>query len=155
MLLLTNGTVITHDEENRVIKNGAVLIDGEEIKALGEAELLKSKYPEAEVKDVEGKVIMPGMINTHMHIYSTFARGMDLKTEEPPRHFLEILEKMPKYSLTNEGEKIHCPKCNSSKIDYFTTIHDLKTFLHHLLLLHTLPFLLPVNYYKKDCCLHQ
>ena len=94
MLLLTNGTVITHDEDNRVIKNGAVLIAGKEIKALGEAELLKSKYPEAEVKDVQGKVIMPGMINTHMHIYSTFARGMDLKTEQPPRHFLEILEKM-------------------------------------------------------------
>jgi len=94
LLLLTNGTVITHDEDNRVIKNGAVLIEGEEIKALGESELLKSKYPEAEVKDVQGKIIMPGMINTHMHIYSTFARGMDLKTEQPPRHFLEILEKM-------------------------------------------------------------
>jgi cytosine/adenosine deaminase-related metal-dependent hydrolase len=86
--------VITHDQDNRVIKNGAVLIAGEEIKALGEAELLKSKYPEAEIKDVKGKIIMPGMINTHMHIYSTFARGMDLKTEQPPRHFLEILEKM-------------------------------------------------------------
>lgn len=94
MYLLTNGTVITNDAENRVIKNGAVLIDGENIKEVGDADLLESKYPEVETKDVQGKLIMPGMINTHMHIYSTFARGMDLKTDQAPRNFVEILEKL-------------------------------------------------------------
>lgn len=34
---------------------------------------------------------MPGMINTHMHLYSTFARGMDSKSK-PPQNFGDILE---------------------------------------------------------------
>jgi putative selenium metabolism protein SsnA len=33
------------------------------------------------------------MINTHMHLYSTFARGMALK-DPPPTNFLEILERL-------------------------------------------------------------
>lgn len=43
--------------------------------------LLEKKYNSAEFIDAKGKVIMPGMINTHMHIYSTFARGMALKDD--------------------------------------------------------------------------
>ena len=43
--------------------------------------------------DVGGKVIMPGLINTHMHLYSTFARGMALK-DSPPDNFQEILERL-------------------------------------------------------------
>ena len=43
--------------------------------------------------DVGGKVIMPGLINTHMHLYSTFARGMALK-DSPPTNFQEILERL-------------------------------------------------------------
>ena len=94
MLLLTHAVVITNDQDNRVIKDGAVLIEGSKIKEIGESKILESKYSEAKIKDVEGRVVMPGMINSHMHLYSTFARGMDLKTDQPPRHFLEILEKI-------------------------------------------------------------
>ena len=94
MLLIGNGTVITFDENSQVISNGGVVIEGEDIIAVGETEELLSKYPEVIYKDVRGKIIMPGMINTHMHLYSTFARGMDLKTDQPPKNFVEILEKL-------------------------------------------------------------
>jgi len=94
MLLLGNGTVITFDENSQVISNGGVVIEEEDIVAVGETEELLSKYPEVIYKDVRGKIIMPGMINTHMHLYSTFARGMDLKTDQLPENFVEILEKL-------------------------------------------------------------
>jgi len=94
MLLIGNGTVITFDENSRVIYNGGIAIEEEEIVAVGETEELRSKYPKAVYKDVQGKIIMPGMINTHMHLYSAFARGMDLKTDQPPKNFVEILEKL-------------------------------------------------------------
>ena len=94
MLLLGNGTVITFDENSQVISNGGVVIEEEDIVAVGETEELLSKYPEVIYKDVRGKIIMPGMINTHTHLYSTFARGMDLKTDQPPKNFVEILEKL-------------------------------------------------------------
>jgi putative selenium metabolism protein SsnA len=43
--------------------------------------------------DVGGRVIMPGLINGHMHLYSTFARGITLK-DNPPDNFREILERL-------------------------------------------------------------
>jgi len=94
MFLFGNGTVITFDEDLRVISNGGVVIEEEGILAVGDTEKLQAKYPEAAFKDVKGKIIMPGMINTHMHLYSTFARGMNLKTNQPPKNFVEILEKL-------------------------------------------------------------
>jgi putative selenium metabolism protein SsnA len=94
MLLIANGIVLTFDRDSRVIYNGGVVIDGEEIIALGKTDELKARFPGAQYKDAEGMIIMPGMINTHMHLYSTFARGMDLKTDKAPQNFPEILEKL-------------------------------------------------------------
>jgi len=36
---------------------------------------------------------MPGLINAHMHLYSTFARGMALK-DDAPNSFVDILERL-------------------------------------------------------------
>jgi len=109
MLLIGNGTVITFDENSQVISNGGVVIEEEDIVAVGETEELLSKYPEVIYKDVRGKIIMPGMINTHMHLYSTFARGMDLKTDQPPKNFVEILEKLWwRLDKTLNEEDIYC-----------------------------------------------
>lgn len=94
MLIIGNGIVLTFDKDSRVISNGGVVIEEEDIVAIGETEELILKYPDAVYKDVQGKVIMPGMINTHMHLYSTFARGMNLKTDKTPKNFVEILEKL-------------------------------------------------------------
>ncbi len=94
MLIIGNGTVITLDKDTRVIPNGGVAIDGVDILAVEKTEELRIKYPEATFKDIKGRIIMPGMINTHMHLYSTFARGMNLKTDVPPKNFVEILEKL-------------------------------------------------------------
>lgn len=94
MKLVVNGTVVTFNDEKEVIKNGGVLIEGDEIIAVGDGNKLQENHPQAEIIDAENGVIMPGLINSHMHFYSTFARGMDLKTDEPPGGFVEILEKL-------------------------------------------------------------
>ena len=94
MRLYGNGILITLNSQDPVINDGAVLIDKGIIKDYGKTDKMKVRYQEAEFENVEGKVIMPGMINSHMHFYSTFARGMDLKTEIPPQNFTEILEKL-------------------------------------------------------------
>lgn len=94
MLIVGNGTVLTFNKDFQVISKGGVVIEEAKILAVGDTEKLQAKYPEAAFKDVQGKIIMPGMINTHMHLYSTFARGMDLKTDQPPKNFVEILEKL-------------------------------------------------------------
>ncbi|MBS9778815.1 MAG: putative aminohydrolase SsnA [Campylobacteraceae bacterium] len=90
MILIKNARVVTRDENNSFIENGAVLIDGKFIKEVGTTADLVKKYPDAEIKDAKNRLVMPGFINTHMHYYSTFARGMNPKSKAPTM-FAEIL----------------------------------------------------------------
>ena len=78
MLLVGNGKIITRDDTRPFIENGGVLIEGKLIKEVGKSDTLRAKYPEAEYIDARGRLVMPGLINVHMHYYSTFARGMNL-----------------------------------------------------------------------------
>lgn len=93
MILIGNGIVITQDINNPIINNGAIAIKENLIIEVGDYEILRAKYKDYEFIDAKGKVIMPGLINTHHHIYSAFARGMDAK-EEPAENFNQILERL-------------------------------------------------------------
>ncbi|MBN1317056.1 MAG: putative aminohydrolase SsnA [Anaerolineales bacterium] len=92
-MLITNGTVITFGKENRFIENGAVRIEGALITAVGEKAKLEQAYPNDEVVDAGGRLIMPGNICAHTHFYGAFARGMAIPGD-PPRDFPEILGKL-------------------------------------------------------------
>lgn len=92
-MIIGNGRVITRDEENPYIENGAVVIRDNTIIAVGDYSVLKEKYKEEKFIDAKGKVIMPGLVNTHMHIYSAFARGMAGKGPAP-KNFTDILENL-------------------------------------------------------------
>lgn len=93
MYLIGNGSVITRDSDHPYYENGGVVICEDQIVEVGTYETLRQKYSQATVIDAENKVIMPGMINTHAHIYSAFARGMKV-AGKAPEQFLEILEKL-------------------------------------------------------------
>ena len=91
MLLIGNGRVLTRDHSKPYLPDGAVLIDGDQILAVGACRELRKQYPDAEWIDACGGVIMPGLINAHTHIYSGLARGLAIKGNNP-QNFLEILE---------------------------------------------------------------
>ncbi len=91
MLLVGNGTVLTLGKAMGRLENGCVAIDGGIITAVGDTRSLRAAHPGAEFIDARGKVIMPGFINTHHHIYSAFARGMSL-SGPPSKDFLSVLE---------------------------------------------------------------
>lgn len=93
MLLIGNGTLITRDEDNPCVADGAVLIDGTLVKETGTTSALRHKYPSAEFIDAKNGLIMPGFINAHMHFYSTFSRGMSVPGE-PAQDFGEVLERL-------------------------------------------------------------
>ena len=92
-MILKNGRVITQDKDRPSIEDGAVVIEGNKIIAVDTTENILAKYKEEDIIDVDGKVIMPGFINTHHHIYSAFARGM-ASSGKPNENFLEILENL-------------------------------------------------------------
>lgn len=93
MLLVGNGILITRNPAQPFFQDGCVAIQDNLVLEVGSTAELKTKYPQARFIDAKGRVIMPGLINTHMHFYSTFARGMALK-DAPPTNFKEILERL-------------------------------------------------------------
>lgn len=93
MLLIGNGRLVTRDDTNPFMENGAVLIENDLIKKVGLTEELRNEYKDAEYIDAKGGVIMPGFINVHEHIYSAMARGLAIKGYNP-KGFLDILDGM-------------------------------------------------------------
>ncbi len=76
MLLVGNGKLITRDPDMPFIPDGCAAVRGSAIFMVGTTSELRGRYPEAEFIDAKGGLIMPGFINSHMHFYSTFSRGM-------------------------------------------------------------------------------
>ncbi|HHY36237.1 MAG TPA: amidohydrolase [Firmicutes bacterium] len=84
-LLITGGTVITVDEEERIFDPGAVAIRGEEILYVGPAggELPANWKPRQIIK-AEDKLVLPGLVNSHTHAAMVLFRGYgdDLALQE-------------------------------------------------------------------------
>ncbi len=93
MEILGNGPVLTFDAGNPFIECGAVAHESGVIVQVGESDGLRQKYPEATFRDLKGRVLMPGTINCHTHLYGSLSRGMALK-DPPPTNFVEILERL-------------------------------------------------------------
>lgn len=91
-LWIRNGLVYTGGAAPRVFAGG-VLCRGESIERIGGDDELAPAAGGAEVIDAQGRLIAPGAINAHMHLYSTLSRGMALK-DAPPADFNQILERL-------------------------------------------------------------
>ncbi len=68
MKAISASYVVTCDENNRIIKDGAVVFDDKivEIDTLFE---IKNKYPNLEIKELEeNSILMPGLVNSHIHL---------------------------------------------------------------------------------------
>jgi putative selenium metabolism protein SsnA len=92
-MLITNGRVVTFGAANEIIEGGAVRVAGDRITDVGATTQLKAAYPEDEVLDAGGQLVMPGNICGHTHFYGAFSRGMAIPGDAP-RDFPEILAKL-------------------------------------------------------------
>jgi 5-methylthioadenosine/S-adenosylhomocysteine deaminase len=85
-LIVTGGTVITMDSDRRVIENGAVAVRNGKVLAVGTAAEIRTRYTAlpANVMSASGRIVMPGLINTHTHAAMSLFRGIadDLRLQE-------------------------------------------------------------------------
>ncbi|KAF4502234.1 5-methylthioadenosine S-adenosylhomocysteine deaminase [Fusarium agapanthi] len=72
-LLLQNGTVLQHDAQDNVIalKNTDILIQGDRIIEIGQG--IEPRH--ASKIDCDGKIIAPGFINAHHHVWQSQLKG--------------------------------------------------------------------------------
>lgn len=74
--VLAHGTVVTMDSQRRVFPDGAVAVRGTDIVAVGPAKEVLPQFPDAEVIDVRGHLVIPGLINAHTHVPMSILRGL-------------------------------------------------------------------------------
>jgi len=82
-VILKNAYVLCMNEPLDQYHPGAVVIKGDSIAAVGNEKDILAMFSSSEVVDCNGKVLMPGLINTHTHIPMTLLRGLsdDLKLD--------------------------------------------------------------------------
>jgi len=71
-IVFRNGTVLTMDAAKTVLNRGDVLVVGDKIAAIGVNLQVPAGTKEI---DAEGGIVMPGMIDTHRHMWQTAMRG--------------------------------------------------------------------------------
>lgn len=74
-MIFENATIISLDPERRVIKDGAVAVDGKSIAAVGKTDEIRSRFPEKQRRDCNGNILMPGLIDAHLHTSQALLRG--------------------------------------------------------------------------------
>jgi len=85
MILIENlDYIATFDDDDSVVENGSILIDGPAVAAVGS---LPEERPRADtIIDGSGKMALPGFVNTHHHFFQQLTRAM------PSVHRASILD---------------------------------------------------------------
>lgn len=76
--ILHNAMIITMDSELRVFENGAIVIEADKITAIGKSDdiLINHNPSSVSLHNLQGKFILPGFVNTHVHTSQQLGRGI-------------------------------------------------------------------------------
>ena len=97
-LIIIGGTIVTMDQDKRVIRNGSVAIEKDTIVAVGPSTEISQKYTSRKKVFARNKVVIPGLINTHTHIPMTVFRGI--------ADDLDLNEWLTKYIFPAEAKNV-------------------------------------------------
>ena len=90
MLILQNVTAVQF--EPALVQSGVdIAIEGSLIKQVGAG--LAARYPQAEVREMNGQLVMPGIVCAHNHFYSGLARGIMAQIKPCP-DFISTLKNL-------------------------------------------------------------
>ncbi len=70
-VLIKDSTIVTANKKNEIIRNGSLLIENGEIVDVGKS--VSSSGAEFVIK---GRLVLPGLINTHVHLAQGILRGL-------------------------------------------------------------------------------
>lgn len=127
-LILKNAIVLTMDKQFNLYEPGAVAVTGDKIIFAGSEEQVLREFQSDEVQDCHGKVLMPGMVNTHTHVPMNLLRGLadDLRLDVWLMGYMMPVEReFVSPEFVNLGTKIACAELIKSGV---TTFNDMYYF---------------------------
>jgi len=77
--IFINGHIVTMDEDNTEVE--ALAVGQGKILSVGSTKKIRDSFPDAEAIDLEGKTIMPGIIESHGHLLSLGQSFLELNVE--------------------------------------------------------------------------
>lgn len=85
MLILRNGLIHTLDQKQPTASAIAIEQKGDlfnRVVSLGDPEKLKQEFPKAKLEDLEGRVVLPGLTDAHVHLlqYAHMLQALDCRT---------------------------------------------------------------------------
>ncbi|HBH7051083.1 TPA: amidohydrolase [Morganella morganii] len=105
-LMITDGTVLTMNPENTVFEHGTVVVSDGKIVAVGGPDLT-AKYQAKKVLDVNGDIVMPGLINTHTHGSMTVFRSLgDDVPDRLHRYIFPLENKLVSRDMVRTGANL-------------------------------------------------
>lgn len=75
-MIVKGRAVVTVDQRKRIIENGAVAVKGNLIEAVGKSSDIAKKFTADETVDASGKIIFPGIVNAHTHLFQNLLKGL-------------------------------------------------------------------------------
>jgi 5-methylthioadenosine/S-adenosylhomocysteine deaminase len=97
-LIVSNGIVITVDGNRRILNPGSIAINGSDIVAIDTPANIAARFTAADTIDAAGKVVMPGLINTHTHAAMVMYRGLG--------NDLALMDWLQKYIFPAEAKTV-------------------------------------------------
>ncbi len=88
-LLIRNARIVDPSSHGSVVDNGWLLVRDGLIAGLGPGDAPWQTSDRTEV-DAAGMTLLPGLLNTHMHLYSMYSRG--IATGRLSRRFIDVLQ---------------------------------------------------------------
>ncbi len=73
--ILADACVVTVNSANDIFERASVLVRDNRIAEIGSKAELAAHEPNAEVIDCGSNILMPGMVNTHTHLFQTLLKG--------------------------------------------------------------------------------
>lgn len=134
MEIISAKYLLTMNNSDEPIEDGAIAVELGKIEALGTSEELKKEYPDAQVLEYPNHVMMPGLINAHCYLDLTsyYERNRAILSEQPTNAeyidwLLDVMDYRKKVSTNEIMEGIQ--KGATQAIESGTTcIGDTTTF---------------------------